>query len=108
MHVAALIGRFRQNLAQRRPQAGMIVRHDKFDAMQTARLQPEQEIPPARSALAVGEFDRQYLAPAVPVDADRDQHCLAGDHAGLAHSFVTRIQHQIGEGFGQRAAGKLR
>jgi hypothetical protein len=41
------IGRFRQNLTQRCPQAGMIIGHDKFDAMQTTRLQPEQEIPPA-------------------------------------------------------------
>ena len=48
MHVAALIGRFRQNLAQRRPQPGMIVGHDKFDAMQTARLERQQKIPPAR------------------------------------------------------------
>src|SRR5271170_3620683 len=42
------------------------------------------EIAPARPALAVGELDRQYLAAAIPVDADRDQHRLAGDHAGLA------------------------
>ncbi len=52
MHVAALIGRLRYNLAQHRPQAGMIVRHDEFDAVQTARLQPQQEIAPARSTLA--------------------------------------------------------
>jgi len=47
MHVAALIGRLRQNLAQRCPQAGMIIGHDEFDAVQTARLEPEQEISPA-------------------------------------------------------------
>jgi hypothetical protein len=40
MHVAALIGCLRQNLAQRCPQAGMVVGDDKFDAMQTARLEP--------------------------------------------------------------------
>jgi hypothetical protein len=37
MHIAALISRFRQNLAQRRPEAGMIVGDDEFDAVQTAR-----------------------------------------------------------------------
>src|SRR4029077_18665782 len=73
MHVAALIGRLRENLAQCCPQAGMIVGHDKFDAMQTTGLQPEQEIAPARPALAVGELARQHLTAAVPVDADRDQ-----------------------------------
>jgi hypothetical protein len=35
-----------------------------IDWEQTARLEPEQEIAPARSALAVGELDRQYLAAA--------------------------------------------
>ncbi len=74
MHVAALIGRLRENLLQRCPQAGMIVGHDKFDAMQTTGLQPQQGIAPARSALAVGELDRQHLAAAVPIDANRDQH----------------------------------
>ena len=59
MHIAALIGRLRQTLAQRRPQAGMIVGHDEFDAVQTAYLQSQQEIAPARPALAVGELDRQ-------------------------------------------------
>src|SRR5580704_4318796 len=54
MHVAALIGCLRQNLAQRCPQAGMIVGHDEFAAVQTARLQPQQELAPARPALAVG------------------------------------------------------
>ena len=33
MHVAALIGRLRQNFAQRRPQTGMIVGDDKFDTV---------------------------------------------------------------------------
>jgi hypothetical protein len=60
MHVAALVGRLRQNFPQRCPQAGMIVGDDKLDAVQTARLEPQQEIPPARSALAVGALDRQH------------------------------------------------
>jgi hypothetical protein len=33
MHVAALISRLRQNLAQRRPEAGVIVSDDKLDAV---------------------------------------------------------------------------
>jgi hypothetical protein len=66
MHVAALVGRLRRYLAQRCPQAGMIVGHDKLHAVQTARLEPEQKITPARSALAVGELDRQHLAAVVP------------------------------------------
>ena len=49
----------------------------------------------------------QALTAAVPVDADRDQHRLAGDHAGLAHPLIARVEDQIGEGFGQGAAGKL-
>jgi len=39
MHVTALVGRLGQDLAQRRPQPGVIVGHDKFDAVQAARLE---------------------------------------------------------------------
>src|SRR6201982_2967772 len=60
MLVAALISRLRQSLAQGRSEAGVIVGDDELDAMQIARLQPQQETPPARSALAVGELDRQH------------------------------------------------
>ena len=77
MHVAALVSRRRQNLAQRCPETSVIVGHDKFDAVQTTPLEPQQKIAPARSALAVGERDRQHLAAAVPIDTDRDQHRLA-------------------------------
>src|ERR1700760_1355542 len=103
MHVAALISRLRQNLAQRRPQAGVIVGDDKFDAVQTARLEPKQEVAPTRPALAIGELDRQNLAAAIPIDADRDQYRLADDHPSLAHPFVARVEDQIREGFGQGA-----
>ena len=39
---------------------------DKLDAVQTASLQPQQKIPPARATLPVGEFDRQHLAAGRP------------------------------------------
>jgi hypothetical protein len=42
MDIAALIGRLRHNLAQRRPEAGVIVGHNELDAMQTARLEPSR------------------------------------------------------------------
>jgi hypothetical protein len=108
MHVAALIGRLGENLAQRRPKAGVVVGHDKLDAMETASLEPQQEIPPARPPLAVGELDRQNLAATVPVNADRNQHRLADDDAGFAHPLVTGVEDQTGKGFGQGAAGELR
>src|SRR5438270_6117685 len=39
IHVAALIGGFRQSLAQRRPEAGVIIGEDELDAVRTARLE---------------------------------------------------------------------
>src|SRR3546814_1289578 len=39
----------------------------------------------------------QYLPPAVPVDADRDQHRLASNHAAFAHFLVAGIKDQIRE-----------
>src|SRR5438552_2034584 len=44
----------------------------------------------------------------IPIDTDRDQHRLAGDHASLAHPLVARVEDQIREGFGQGAAGEFR
>src|SRR5215469_11613352 len=102
MHVTALVGRLRQSLAQRCAQAGMIVGDDKFDTVQTARLQSHQKIPPARSALPVGKLDRQHLAMAIPIDADRNQHRLAGDDPGLAHPLVARVEDQIGKSSANR------
>ena len=60
MHIAALVSGLRQNLAQHRSQPGVIVGDDKFDPMQTARLEGQQKIPPARAALAIGELDREH------------------------------------------------
>ena len=108
MHIAALIGRLRHNLAQRGPEPRVIVGHHEFDAVEAARPQRQQEVPPARSALPVGQLDRQHLAPGVPVDADRDQHRVARNNAGFAYPLVARVEDQIGQGFGQCTAGKLR
>lgn len=47
VHVAALVGRLRQRLAQRRPEPRMIVGHHELDPVQAALFQPEQEIAPA-------------------------------------------------------------
>jgi hypothetical protein len=47
VHVAALISRLRENLAQRRSKPGVVVGDDKLDAMEAASLEPQQEIPPA-------------------------------------------------------------
>ena len=63
---------------------------------------------PLRGLSRLASSTANHLAAAVPVNADRDQHRLAGDHAGLAHPLIARVEDQIGEGFGQRATGKLR
>jgi hypothetical protein len=53
-------------------------------------LKSQQEIPPARSALAIGELDREHLPAAVPVDSDRNQHHLPDNHPGLGHPLIAR------------------
>jgi hypothetical protein len=106
MHLTALVGRSRQDLAQGCPEPSVIVGDDKLDAVQTARLEPQQEVPPARTALAIGELDRPYLAAAVPVDADGDQDRLADNYAALPHPFVARVEDQIRKGLDQRTVGR--
>ena len=41
MHIAALIGGLRQNLAQSGPQTSVIICHYKLGAVETAALEPE-------------------------------------------------------------------
>jgi hypothetical protein len=74
--------------------------------MQAAIAKRQQEVLPRRPALTVGHLHAEDLAPAVPVDADRDQHCLAGDDAVLAHLLVASIEDQVGERFVEATAGK--
>jgi hypothetical protein len=54
--------------------------------------------PASSSGSPVGEFDRKNAAPAVPTDADRQQHRLAADHALFAHALVARVDDQIRAG----------
>src|SRR5499427_5769756 len=65
MHVAALVARLRQRLAQCRSEPGVIVGDDELDTVQAARLEPGKEVPPTRPALAIGKLDGQDVAPAV-------------------------------------------
>lgn len=90
MHVTALIGGLWQDLADRRPQPGMVVGDDELDTGEPALAQAEEEVAPARPALAVGQLDAENLTAAVPVDADGDHDRLAGDDPGLAHLLVNQ------------------
>ena len=81
----------------------MIVGDDELDAVKAAGLQSFQELLPARSALAIGKLDRQHLAPALPVNADGDQHRLAGNDPVFPHPLVAGIQDQVGKGLLQLA-----
>ncbi|BCH05295.1 hypothetical protein MesoLj131b_72940 (plasmid) [Mesorhizobium sp. 131-2-5] len=106
VHIAALPCCFRDHLADRSHQAGMVVGHDQFDAPEAARLQRDEEVPPGRAAFAIGHLHGQDLAPPIPVDADCDQHRLAHDDAGFAHLLVAGIEDKVGKGLLKRALGK--
>lgn len=56
-----------------------------------------------RSALPVGQLDREDLAPAFPVDADRDQHRLAGNDPVVPDALLAGVQDQVGEWLPQLA-----
>jgi hypothetical protein len=108
MHITALPHRLGQRLANRRLEPLVIVRDDELDAEEATRLEPGEKVAPARPALAVREIDAEHLAPAFPVDADRDQYRLMLNRPGLADPLVARIEDQIGIGLAQPALGKRR
>ena len=45
-----------------------------------------------------GHLHGQDLAPAVPIDPDRDQHRLAHHDAGLAHLLVAGVEDEEAKG----------
>jgi hypothetical protein len=47
------------------------------------------------SQTAAGQFDREYVSPAVLVDPDGHQYRLAAHRTVFAHLVVARIQNQI-------------
>src|SRR5262249_29425213 len=106
--LTALMRGLWQDLADRRSQSGMIVRHDELHPVQATLPEADQEVAPARGALAVGQLDGQHAAPAVKADADGDQHGLAADHPRLAHTFVTGVEDEIGKDLAEPPVGKLR
>ena len=106
VHVAALPGRFRQNLADRPLQTRVVVGHDELDPVQAPLLECDQELLPTGRRLPVGQLHRQHLALPLPVDADRDQHRLRADHPVLTHLLVAGVQDQVGVDLIQRPGGK--
>ena len=106
VHVASLHGRLREDLADRCAKAHVVVGDDELDTAEAAPAQSQQEVLPGRAALAVGHVDGQDLAATVPVDADRDQHGLARDHAALAHLLITGVEDEVRERLGKGARGK--
>ena len=84
----------------------MVVGDDQLDAVQATLAQAEQEIFPRRAALAVRHLNGRIWRRPSQVDADRDQHRLAGDDAPFADLFVTRIEDQIGKGLGEPGLAK--
>src|SRR5690606_9982938 len=95
--VAALPCRFRDHLADRGDQPGMVGGDDQLDALEPARLELDEDVLPGRAALAIGHLDGQDLAPPVPVNADRDQYRLACHDAGFAYLFVASVEDEVGE-----------
>src|SRR5208282_1622598 len=104
--VASLDGGLREDLADGRAKARVIVSDDELDAFEPAASQSDKQVLPRGAAFPVGHFDGQDLATPVPVDPDRDQHRLARDHAALAHLLITRVEDEVGERLAKGASGK--
>lgn len=85
----------------------MIVGDDELDALQAAGVQRFQKLLLARSALPVGELNRKHLTPALPVDADRDQHRLADNDPVFPDALVAGVQDQIGKRLPQLAFAEV-
>ena len=104
--VAALPAGFGKDFGQRTLEAGVVVADGQAHAAQTALLQAQEQVAPARGAFAIGDLDGEDLAPAFPVDADGHQHRPRADDTLLAHLLVTGIEDEVREFDFQAPAGK--
>ena len=91
-------------MAARRP--GWLSATTSSTPARPRRAQAKEEVLPGGAALAVGHLDGEDLTPAVPVDADGDQHGLGADDAVLADLLVAGVQDEVGVGLGERAPGE--
>jgi hypothetical protein len=71
VNIASLVARLRNDLANGRSQTGVIVGHNKFDAVKATLRHLDEEVLARRAALTIGHFDRQNLAPVIPISDDR-------------------------------------
>ncbi len=95
VNAAALPGGV-QDLGDGRLDALMGIRDDQLDATQAAPGQLAQELGPEGLGLRGADLHAQHLAPAVAIDADRDDHRDRDDAAVAAHLHVGGIQPEIG------------
>ena len=56
----------------------------------------------ARAAFAIGELDGEHAAAAVPVDADRQQHGVAANDAGLTNPLIGASRIRYGQASSSR------
>ena len=68
----------------------------QLDAAQAAAGELAQEVGPERLGLGGADVHAEHLAPAVGVDADRDDHRDRDDAPVLAHLHVGGVDPQIG------------
>src|SRR5512143_1794722 len=104
MHVAALPGGFGQDLLDRLLKPWMIIGDHELHPVQAARLEPEQELAPARATFPIGQRHTQHLAAPFPVHRHRNQHRLAADYPALTHPLIAGIQDQGNASLSRRSA----
>ena len=106
VHVAPLPHRLGQQLPDRPFDPGVIVGDHKLHPPQPARLQPVDKRRPTRLRLASGQLHAEHLAPAFPVNAERNEHRLGLDHPVEPDLLVPRIEDHIRIRFLEAALGK--
>ncbi len=95
MHAAALPSGM-EDLGDRGLQPFMGVRDHQLDAAQAAAGELAQELGPEGLGLRGADVQPEHLAPAVTVDADRDDGRDRDDAAGFAHLQIGGVQPDIG------------
>lgn len=101
--MAALPGDGGENRAPGRPEAGVVVADEEFDAGEAAELEAGEELAPMDLGLAEGDADAEDGAFAVGADAQGDEDGTVDEVAAVTNLLVAGVD----ENLGSRAEGTL-
>ena len=94
--MAPLPGDGGENRSTGRPEAGMVITNEEFDAGEAAELEASKELAPMDLGLAHGDADAENGALAIGADTQSDEDGAIDEMTAVTDLFVAGVDEDIG------------